>query len=260
MNQEPSKDNQSPPPSSGFFRNLWGPFLENVPSLVVAIFLILVIRSSAFEAFKIPSGSMIPTLLVGDYIFVNKMSYGIKVPFTEWIFERPWFITEPKAAQRGDIIVFKFPKDESIYYIKRVIGIPGDTIEVRNKVVFVNGSPVPRKALHSELEAKIRSEIDSRKYPLDYLEIFEEHFYDHDFTMMVDESHYATSEFGPIQIPKDRYFVMGDNRDHSYDSRFWGFVPFHSIKGRAVVIWLSLWLDFSNEEYYFRPSRIGQSL
>ncbi len=239
-------------------RKQW--LIENVTSLGLALFLVLIIRSSVIEAFKIPSGSMIPTLLVGDYIFVNKFSYGLKVPFTEWFMDKPLFMINADPPKRGDIIVFKYPRDESIYYIKRVIGTPGDTIEVRNKIVYVNGEPVPRNPLESDKEAAIRDRIDENKYAKDYLKISKESFTDRDYVMMTDESQYMSAQFGPINVPNERYFVMGDNRDHSHDSRIWGFVPFRNIKGRAVVIWLSLWLDFSEKEFIFRPTRTGTLL
>src|SRR3954464_14129191 len=109
-------------------RKQW--IIENVTSLGLALLLVFMVRSSIIEAFKIPSGSMIPTLLVGDHIFVNKFAYGFKIPFTEWLASEPVYLVKRSPPQRGDIVVFKYPKDESLYYIKRIIGTPGDTVEL----------------------------------------------------------------------------------------------------------------------------------
>ena len=122
---------------------------ENVVSIILAIFLVMVIRSTFFEPYKIPSGSMVPTLLVGDHIFVKKFAYGWKVPFTEFFMEEPMYLGGKSLPERGDIIVFKYPRDPSIYYIKRVVGIPGDKIEVIDKKIYINGKPVETSELHS---------------------------------------------------------------------------------------------------------------
>src|SRR5690242_10825272 len=111
-------------------RKKW--LIENVTSLGMAVLIVLMIRSSVIEAFKIPSGSMIPTLYIGDHIFVNKFAYGLKIPFSDWVTDHPIYLVKRDPPKRGDIIVFKYPKDESFYYIKRVVGVPGDTIELRN--------------------------------------------------------------------------------------------------------------------------------
>src|SRR5437868_7142971 len=118
--------------------------IENLTSLGLALLIVFMIRSSVVEAFKIPSGSMIPTLLIGDHIFVNKFAYGFKIPFSDLVSDRPYYVVERAPPKHGDIIVFKYPKDESFYYIKRVIGVAGDTIEIKNKVLFINGKPIPR--------------------------------------------------------------------------------------------------------------------
>lgn len=176
---------------------------EYLETLVIAVVLALFIRTFVVQAFKIPSGSMIPTLLIGDHILVNKFIYGIRLPFTD-VVAIP--LTQP---ERGDVIVFRFPKDESKDFIKRVIGIPGDKVEVRDKVLYVNG--IEQNELYTN---HARDELSMRIMP------------DRD-------------NFGPVNVPEHAYFVMGDNRDHSLDSRFWGFVDFSKIKGEAFLIYWS---------------------
>jgi signal peptidase I len=191
---------------------------EYTEALVIAILLALFIRTFVVQAFKIPSGSMIPTLDIGDHILVNKFIYGTKVPFTDKI-AIPF-----KTPRRGDIIVFKYPEDEQKDFIKRVIGLPGDTLEVRNKMIYVNGKPlVESYAFFSDPNT-----IPMGIQPRDNLE--------------------------PVTIPKDSFFVMGDNRDHSLDSRYWGFVSLNKIKGRAFVIYWS----WDGENHGVRWNRFGK--
>ncbi len=239
--------------------------LENVLSLAIALFLVLIIRSSVIEAYKIPSGSMIPTLLVGDHIFVNKFAYGLKVPIVEWLVDDPVYIFRRNGPSRGDIIVFKYPKDESLYYIKRVVGLPGDSVDWKNKQLWINDERVTREPIGLDRARAIFEKIDSEKYGLESLEIYDENIAlgsdRREHLMMLDSNNYLSLSRGPWKVPPGMYFVMGDNRDHSNDSRFWGFVPEKNIKGRAMVIWLSLWLDFSDwSQSAFKPSRIGTIL
>lgn len=185
------------------FRKHWKTIREYLDTLVIAIILALFIRTFVVQAFKIPSGSMIPTLLIGDHILVNKFIYGVRLPFTDFVLVP---ITVP---ERGDVIVFRFPKDESKDFIKRVVGIPGDKIEVRDKMLYVNGIEQSESFTnHSKdaLPAQIMPDRDN---------------------------------FGPVNVPENAYFVMGDNRNHSLDSRFWGFVDFSKIKGEAFLIYWS---------------------
>lgn len=235
---------------------------DNFVSLGSALLLVLVIRSSVIEAFKIPSGSMIPTLLVGDQIFVNKFSYGLRVPLTDWITEKPLYFFRTSGPSRGDIIVFKYPVDPDIYFIKRVVGIPGDTIEMKNKAILVNGKPMDRNPIdQAKFDRVFKSLEDSQtEYPKDRMNVFYDKFDHETATIMIDKQSYFSENFEPIKVPENSYFVMGDNRDNSKDSRFWGFVPFENIKGKAFVIWLSVWLDFEQSKFTFRPERVGTLL
>jgi signal peptidase I len=193
---------------------------EYAETLVIAIILALLIRTFVVQAFKIPSGSMIPTLSIGDHILVNKFIYGVRIPFTDKTLIP---ILMPK---HGDVIVFRFPEDESKDFIKRVVGIPGDTIQIRSRVVYRNGVPQKEGYINT-----IDSELGAQTIP-------------------------GQETFGPITVPPDSYFVMGDNRDHSLDSRFWGFVHSSKIKGEAFIIYWS-W-DSDDSSVRFR--RIGKMI
>ena len=178
-------------------------FREYLEAAVIAILLALFIRTFVVQAFKIPSGSMEPSLRIGDHILVNKFIYGVKIPF---IYSTLIPISKP---ERDDVVVFIYPVDKSKDFIKRVIGLPGEKIEIHGRKVSVNGKPYEDKHGFYRLpEPKIASSRNQYK-------------------------------FGPVTVPEDHYFVMGDNRDHSYDSRFWGFVPSKSIKGEAFIIYWS---------------------
>ena len=178
-------------------------FREYFEAICVAVVLALFIRTFVVQAFKIPSGSMLPTLLIGDHLLVNKFIYGIRVPFTGKI------LVPIKTPEHGDVVVFRFPKDRSIDYIKRVVGTPGDTVEIKAKKVFINGKPIDDK--HAYVSST--NVLNAKASPRD--------------------------NFGPIQVPEDRIFVMGDNRDNSYDSRFWGFVDQRDVLGKAFILYWS---------------------
>jgi signal peptidase I len=166
---------------------------EYAEALIIAVLLALVIRTFVVQAFKIPSGSMLPTLQIGDHILVNKFLYYFQ------------------PVRRGDIIVFKFPQDETRDFIKRVIGLPGETVEIRGKQVLVNGKPLDEPyAVYGDWPT---SRLGERE------------------------------KVGPIVIPPDRLFMMGDNRDHSMDSRVWGFLDIHKVKGKAFIVYFSVRSD-----------------
>lgn len=232
--------------------------LENIISLVFALFIVFMIRSSVIEAFKIPSGSMIPTLLVGDHIFVNKFAYGFKIPFSDLVTGRPIYIWERQPPQRGDVIVFIYPKDESLYYIKRIVGVAGDTIEIRNKVLYINQKMISRDEITGPASEKVfRAMDDSGRYSASNLNLYTEHLTGVDHLELLDKTSFIGESFGPVTVPTDSLFVMGDNRDFSNDSRSWGFVPLKNVKGKAIVVWLSFWINFSESQYIFRPERTG---
>ena len=242
---EEFKPEQPALPQNSWRKVIW----DNVVSLGSALLLVLVIRSSVIEAFKIPSGSMIPTLLVGDQIFVNKFAYGLRVPLTDWIGDKPLYFFKNKGPERGDIIVFKYPVDPDVYFIKRVVGVPGDRIEMREKVVYINGKPFDRKPLSKEQVDRIYEKWlheSESEYPKERMAIYEDRFDRETATIMVDKQSLMSVNFESVTVPEGNYFVMGDNRDNSKDSRFWGFVPFENIKGKAFVVWLSLWIDFDD--------------
>ncbi|MEA3466960.1 MAG: signal peptidase I [Thermodesulfobacteriota bacterium] len=180
---------------------------EYTEAIIIAIILALFIRSFIVQAFKIPSGSMLPTLQIGDHLLVNKFIYGVKIPMTGTVMV-PW-----KSPKRDDIVVFRFPKDRSIDYIKRVVGVAGDTIELKNKQLYINGEAINSAHAHFSSNDLIRAS----KGPRDTM--------------------------GPVKVPEGTIFVMGDNRDNSYDSRFWGFVDLKDVLGKAFILYWSWDLD-----------------
>lgn len=191
---------------------------EYTKAIVTALVLALFIRAYFVQAFKIPSGSMIPTLLIGDHILVNKFIYGTVIPFTD---KRVLVVRNP---EKGDIIVFKYPEDPSRDFIKRVMAVGGDKIESRDKTIYINGKPL------------------------------KEPYVQHTDASIHPKGADVRDNFGPYIVPKDKYFMMGDNRDQSYDSRYWGFVDRNNIKGKAMVIYWS----WDSKTHWPRFGRIGR--
>ncbi len=204
---------------------------NNLVSLVLAIFAALVIRSFLFEPFSIPSGSMYPNLKVGDYLFVSKYSYGYSrhsFPFSIPIISGRLFLKYPK---RGDIIVFKTPTDNKTDYIKRVVGIPGDTLEMKNNLLLINNKAILSEKISMETYKSF--EVSKIKETLpngNYYNVFE-------FERTFEDLN--TNNFSKITIPKDQFYVLGDNRDNSQDSRFIGLIPLENIVGRAEIVFIS---------------------
>ncbi|MDA8793219.1 signal peptidase I [Bacteriovoracaceae bacterium] len=230
---------------------------KEIISIIGIIIMVFAFRSTFFEPFKIPTGSMIPTLLIGDFILVNKFAYGFKVPFTEW-FSESKYITEFTPPERGDIVVFKYPRDPSLNFIKRVIGIPGDTIEVINKVVYVNDQPIeglPVDGAQFDKNKEERNMFNSYDY-------YKAKHGEANFVYRLRPDTMHASTYDRRTVPKDKLLVMGDNRDNSSDSRSWGFVPFENVKGRAVLVWFGLSVShpwaIPGTTFKFRPWRIGK--
>ncbi len=193
-------------------------FREYAEAIIVALVLALIIRTFVVQAFKIPSGSMEPTLEIGDHILVNKFLFGIKIPFTS-INLFPW-----ESPQRGDVIVFIYPLEPEKDFIKRVIAVGGDTVRIVNKKLYINGTEVPDP--HA--------------------------VYKEDTILPADQQ--KRDNFGPVTVPKGALFVLGDNRDRSLDSRFWGFVPLEDVRGKAFIIYWS----WDRQDTTVRWKRIGK--
>jgi signal peptidase I len=200
--------------------------IEYSRSLFPILLIVLLFRSFLFEPFKIPSGSMIPTLLIGDFIVVNKYSYGLRLPVLN---KKIVPVGEP---ERGDVVVFRYPVDPKVNFIKRLIGVPGDTITYRNKELFVNGKAVDLSpgGRYSSGDVKCST---PRADAVRHEEVIGGVSHD----ILIHEN--SGGRDGTWQVPEGHYFVMGDNRDRSNDSRAWGFVPEGHLMGRAVGIWLN---------------------
>ncbi len=229
---------------------------KNYRHFYFLIFFILISRSIFFEPFKIPTGSMIPSLLIGDFILVNKFAYGLKVPFSDLGNGDPIYLAFQKAPQRGDVVVFKFPKDKNLNYVKRIVGIPGDSLEIKNKILYINDLPVETKEISG---VDVMKDMDD-KFKDSNLKFFETKTGEHQHIIQHDNDNYYQVNFEKRRIPPKKYFMMGDNRDFSYDSRFWGLVDEKLIKGRAFLVWFSLTLPSSENKFKFRPWRIGTSI
>jgi signal peptidase I len=198
---------------------------EYVESIVIAVILALFIRTFVVQAFKIPTGSMETNLLIGDHLLVNKVVYS---PSSGTLESR---LLGKRAIGRGHVIVFKYPEDHAKDFIKRVVGLPGETVEIRNKQVLIDGKPLAEPYVHF-LEPPLRPE-------------------DPEFGLRLEG---RGDSWGPQQVPPGQLFVMGDNRDNSKDSRFWGFLPMDQVKGRALLVY---WSYAASREEYHRDDLIA---
>ena len=183
-------------------------FREYFESLVVAVILALFVRTFGFQAFKIPTGSMEPNLLVGDHLLVNKFAFAPTLSGVERA------VLPIRPVERGEVLVFKFPEEPERDFIKRVIGLPGETLELRNQVIYINGAPLVEPYAHYQLPPAGQMATGG-------------------------ENGDVRRKYGPVTIPEGHYFMMGDNRDDSQDSRYWGFLPAAYVKGRALFIYWS---------------------
>jgi len=193
---------------------------EYAEAIIIAVIIALFVRTFVVQAFKIPSGSMKPTLQIGDHILVNKFIYGVKIPYIQKT------LIPIREPEREDIVVFLFPQDRTKDFIKRVIGVGGDVIEIRDKKIFLNGSPC--------------SDIHGV----------------HTDNLILPSSIQPRDNMGPVKVPAGYIFVMGDNRDQSYDSRFWGFVKLKDVMGRAFIIYWS----WNGNDHRVRWKRFGKIL
>jgi signal peptidase I len=238
LNQDPAKDNTDDIEPKGKVR-------ENIEALLIAIILALFIRTFIVQAFKIPSGSMLDTLQIGDHILVNKFIYGVKIPFLHKT------LIPVKDPVKGDIIVFIYPIDKRDF-IKRVVAVGGDTLEIKNKKIYVNGVMTDDSSyVRFESDDVIPPVIPREKFEsiwLDELKRFKE--------VEQADRRFFKDNFGPITVPSGHVFVMGDNRDNSHDSRFWGFVPLDAVLGKAFIIYWS----WDSEHFGVRWNRLGRLL
>ncbi|MCL9682600.1 signal peptidase I [Legionella maioricensis] len=213
-----------------------GRIIEYSRSFFPVFFIVLLLRSFLVEPFRIPSGSLEPTLLVGDFVAVNKFAYGLRLPVWE---KKVVSIAEPKT---GEIAVFRWPPDPSYDYIKRVIGVPGDKISYHNKTLSINGKEMPRTFVEYTMDESSGKAVAKYKEDLNGVV--------HDIFIRADV---PATDFDVV-VPEGSYFMMGDNRDDSADSRYWGFVPENYLRGKAFLVWMS----WNGKTDNLRWSKIGR--
>ncbi len=221
--------------------------VEYARSFFPVLFVVFLIRAFLFEPFQIPSGSMIPTLRVGDFVLVNKFQWGLRLP----LIHTP--ITRGSPVEAGDVMVFRYPKNPRIDYIKRVIGLPGDTIEVKGNDLYINHKLVPQKYIGT---FDYRPEGQGAEGMVIPAKEYAQELGGHTFHIIEFDTPEAQMNFGPFKVPPHAYFMMGDDRDNSNDSRFWGMVPQRNIVGKAMFVWFS----WDAEDWSIRWKQIGRSL
>lgn len=238
-------------------------FIGQCASLFFIVLFVFIFRAFIIEPFRIPSGSMLPTLQSGDFIAVTKWSYGVRNPFTNSVLFRTG------APKRGDVVVFKYPEDTSVDYIKRVVGMPGDIIIYHDKEVYLIPAGSPEGTVPQKLDRVEDGEFvdESSTFAKETFGVYNEKLGDIEHRIMINpnapsfENNFFRQSGAPVaawKVPDDCYFVMGDNRDNSADSRYWGFVPYENLIGKTVGIWISF--DFNNGKGDLLPSWIPSSI
>jgi signal peptidase I len=224
-------------------KDLRGTWPQALVSFLFPLVLIFVVRWLLFEPYVIPSESMLPNLMVHDHIFVSKLAFGIRLPFSEkWLVQ--W-----RAPQRGEIVVFKYPVNKDVFFVKRVIGLPGDEIRVEDNRLFVNGQEWTKSPNNSEFP-------DDSNTGFSY---FTENNGERSYTVRLLKGRQESNTYGPITVPDGHFFALGDNRDQSSDSRVWGFVPVDHLMGTASLIWLSCEETLPSAEFVCDPKTLRWS-
>ncbi len=227
----------------------WRDYLENI---LIAIFMALVVRTFVLTGYKVPTSSMAPTLLPGDFIFSYRVPYGLKIPLTETK-------VAVKPPQRGEIVVFTYAEQPKTNYVKRVIGLPGDRVQIENGELFLNGEKLQYEDMSAEQFEKEIQDFPNNDLSPEMFKLVKEKE-GADSRWLLFQKSPKSHSFGPFIVPPNEVFLLGDNRDSSDDSRYWGTVPIERIEGRVVLIWLSLnWQKkiWDNRVPTLRTSRVG---
>lgn len=225
---------------TSFIKKALALFWEHVFPLLVLAFVVFGFRSSVFDWYEVPSGSMLPTIQLGDRIFVKKFAYDIRIPFTGIS------LFENEALKRGEIVVFIHP-ESGIDFVKRVVAIPGDTVEIRENILYINGQPINRKSSSFQ-------ELPPDSEPEDATDVYKEYLTENGYFVFEK----GVDDFPITKIPSGTFFVIGDNRDNSNDSRFWGFVPRQNLRGKALNVLVSF--DSKSPFYVSERYRLKRSL
>ena len=269
MDSKDIKDNRQPKDSTSSPKepldstkqekdSLWSSFFsfENIKSLAILILIVFAIRWSIISPYKVPTSSMEPTIKVGDRLMANKLAFKFTIPFTRWV------LAQWSTPQRGDVIVFRFPKDPSLDFVKRVVGVAGDEILIKDNVLYVNGTPQEKVLKNSEEDRKILEDIlDNKDSKILYQEQIGKArpwvIQNSSLNQREDQINWPINGL-PYKVEEDSVFVMGDNRDNSSDSRAWGEVPLSYVVGKAMFVIFSKYKpEGASYEWTFRWNRVG---